>query len=197
MASLPATSKSPSSAPAPKVSEATMLTAAFEILREDGLAGLSMRAVGRRLGVNASALYWHLRDRTALIEKMVGSLYDAALAATPADVAWQPWSLAFGHALRRVLLAVPDAAQLCGGLHAGDESVRDVTLRFVRPLRSGGLSEARALLLLSSLMSLVVGWVIYEQNGQLHRSLSQLFDFDAGFETGISALVRGFASETS
>jgi hypothetical protein len=51
------------------------------------------------------------------------------------------------------------------------------------------------LLLLSSLMSLVVGWVIYEQNGHLDRSFSQLFDFDAGFAAGLNALVRGFASE--
>ena len=61
-----------------------------------------------------------------------------------------------------------------------------------RPWFVAADAQPRALLL-SSLMSLIVGRVIYEQKGQLRTSFSQLFDFDAGFDAGLSALVRGLA----
>jgi AcrR family transcriptional regulator len=44
-----------------------IVTAAIELLDADGLEGLSMRALGKRLGSAATAVYWHVGSKDNLI----------------------------------------------------------------------------------------------------------------------------------
>lgn len=44
-----------------------IVTAAIELLDADGLEGLSMRALGQRLGSAATAMYWHVGSKDDLI----------------------------------------------------------------------------------------------------------------------------------
>ena len=45
-----------------------LVGAALELVNEEGLDALSMRALADRLEVKAASLYWHVRDRRELLE---------------------------------------------------------------------------------------------------------------------------------
>ena len=47
-----------------------LLASALEVLHEQGLEGVTMRAVADRAGVTAPALYWHFADKEALIREI-------------------------------------------------------------------------------------------------------------------------------
>ena len=61
-----------------------ILEAAADLLREEGLAALSMREVARRAGVTHQAPYHHFADREAILAELVSGGF-AMLAAEPAE----------------------------------------------------------------------------------------------------------------
>lgn len=95
-----------------------LVGAALDLIGEEGLEGLSMRALADRLEVKAASLYWHVRDRRELLELLAESILDTV---RPARVRspWRPAVLAAAAALgdriaaqkdsNRVLLEVPDS----------------------------------------------------------------------------------------
>jgi TetR/AcrR family tetracycline transcriptional repressor len=53
-----------------KLSRDVIVDAAFEVLDEAGIDGLTVRALATKLGVKAPALYWHLADKQAVLDEM-------------------------------------------------------------------------------------------------------------------------------
>src|SRR5256714_13552595 len=53
-----------------------LVGAALELVNEEGLDALSMRALADRLKVKAASLYWHVRDRRELLELVAESILD-------------------------------------------------------------------------------------------------------------------------
>src|SRR3989441_6965956 len=51
-----------------------LVGAALELVNEEGLDALSMRALADRLKVKAASLYWHVRDRRELLELLAESI---------------------------------------------------------------------------------------------------------------------------
>ncbi|MQY02125.1 TetR/AcrR family transcriptional regulator [Actinomadura macrotermitis] len=99
---------------------AACLSAALELLEEDGTTGLSLRAVARRAGVSAMAPYRHYPNRDALVSAVAAEGYrrlaQALAAAHPApaspddlaEVAIAYVRFAIEHpALFRVMFAEP------------------------------------------------------------------------------------------
>lgn len=66
--------------PKPGLSVDAIVEAGIAIADAEGMAGLSMRAVGERLGRTAMALYTYVPNKSELVDLM----YDAALAELPA-----------------------------------------------------------------------------------------------------------------
>src|SRR5215472_15487155 len=58
-----------------------LIAAAQEILEDDGLAALSLRAVARRAGVSPAAPYHHFPDKQALLDAVAERGFDALTAA--------------------------------------------------------------------------------------------------------------------
>jgi AcrR family transcriptional regulator len=56
------------------LSRVAVLTAARELVAEQGADALSMRAVARRLGVSPNALYSHVANRTDLVDQLLDDL---------------------------------------------------------------------------------------------------------------------------
>src|SRR5258708_22888176 len=61
------------------LSRERLVGAALQLINEDGLDALSMRALADRLDVKAASLYWHVRDRRGLL----GVLAEADVATGP------------------------------------------------------------------------------------------------------------------
>jgi AcrR family transcriptional regulator len=60
---------------------AALIAAAQEILEDEGLAALSLRAVARRAGVSPAAPYHHFPDKQALLDAVAERGFDALTAA--------------------------------------------------------------------------------------------------------------------
>jgi len=95
-----------------------LVGAALDLIGEEGLEGLSMRALADRLQVKAASLYWHVRDRRELLELLAESILDTVRPAGSRS-SWRPAVLDAAAALgdrvaaqkdaNRVLLEVPES----------------------------------------------------------------------------------------
>src|SRR2546430_5673424 len=95
-----------------------LVGAALELVNEEGLDALSMRALADGLEVKAASLYWHVRDRRELLELLAESIVES-IPPVRTRGGWRQSVLAAGAALRkrvadqkdgdRVLLEVRDA----------------------------------------------------------------------------------------
>ncbi len=53
--------------PREKMTKEQIVRTAAELLDEEGLEGLNMRALGKRLGTVATAVYWHVKNKDDLV----------------------------------------------------------------------------------------------------------------------------------
>jgi AcrR family transcriptional regulator len=83
-----------------QLSREAIVEAAAEILAADGLAGLTMRRVADRLGVEAMSLYNHVRDKRDLLDGVAGRALSRIATPDPA----LPWS----QRLRTLVLSLYD-----------------------------------------------------------------------------------------
>jgi AcrR family transcriptional regulator len=119
-----------------------LVGAALDLIGEEGLEGLSMRALADRLQVKAASLYWHVRDRRELLELLAESILDTVRPARGRSP-WRPAVLDAAAALgdrvgaqndaNRILLEVPDSL-------AGSATYAELKNRF----QSAGLQPAEA-----------------------------------------------------
>lgn len=174
-----------------------IIAAAFEVLAEDGLDGLSMRKLAAWLSVQAPALYWHISDKAELIALMSEFIHLEARAAVPRCDDWSGWLIAFGRALRHSLVSRRDGARICAIARPGKALDAAERARIIAaPLVALGLDQARALSFQASVISLTLGWSSYQENGPMHDFLADILDFDASFELGLQALVAGYRHGT-
>ena len=95
----------------PGLSRRGVLEAALALMEEQGLEGMSMRTVGRRLGVEAMSLYRYVPNREGMldgvVELVVDELYgDPEVQLLPRD-GWEDYLRRLAHGVRRVALAHP------------------------------------------------------------------------------------------
>ncbi|MFE0249776.1 TetR/AcrR family transcriptional regulator [Streptomyces sp. NPDC059010] len=90
---------------------------ALKLLNEVGLDGLTLRAIARELDVKAPALYWHFKDKQALLDEMATEMYRRMVAGTALDPAdtWQERLLRSNRGLRAALLGYRDGAKVFSG----------------------------------------------------------------------------------
>ena len=92
-----------------------MVQAAIALLDEEGLDGLTTRALATRLGVQSPALYWYVRDKGELLDLVADAICAPALAASPAlaaDVGWRRQAMTGLRLYRAVLRSHRDAPRL-------------------------------------------------------------------------------------
>ena len=102
----------------PGLTRERLVGAALQLIGEEGLEGLSMRALADRLEVKAASLYWHVRDRRELMELLAESILETVRPPRgPSD--WRSAVVDMAAALRervdaqkdanRILLEVPES----------------------------------------------------------------------------------------
>ncbi len=176
-----------------KLEQDRIVTEALALMDQAGFDGFNMRALAARLAVRASALYWHVGGRDELLSHMAGRFYRRAVNETPQQADWRAWLIAFGRAFRRALMETRDSARLCAVARPLAEDGGEPTARLAAPLEAAGLSRRQALTYEASVISLTLGWTVYEQSDALHDHLARIVGFEEGYATGLEALVRGFA----
>ncbi|MFE5819781.1 TetR/AcrR family transcriptional regulator [Streptomyces sp. NPDC056479] len=138
---------------------------ALRLLNEVGLDGLTLRAIAKELDVKAPALYWHFKDKQALLDEMATEMYRRMVAGTPLDAAdtWRERLLKANRGLRAALLGYRDGAKVFSGsrftglVHA--EQMEDT----LRVFTAAGFSLAHAVRATSTTYLYTLGFVTEEQ----------------------------------
>jgi TetR/AcrR family tetracycline transcriptional repressor len=176
-----------------KLDRAAIVEAAFEVLNREGLEGLSLRLVAEQLGVQAPALYWHVRNKAELMSLMAARFAEVSARAVMDGRTWQEKLVLAAQARRQAMLALRDSARVCV-MAQPLRSAADVVPQLTAPLVSAGLTSRQALSYQAAVIAYTVGWVAYEQSQAMHDFLTQLIDFEESFTAGLHAMVRGFAA---
>ena len=138
---------------------------ALNLVDAEGLDALTLRALASRLGVRAPTLYWHLHNKSELLDALADAIMDDALATIPAldsKAEWGEWLLAALAELRRAMLAHRDGARIVSGAR---QSMRraDFSERAMATLVGHGIELQRARMTLLVGERYTVGYVLEEQ----------------------------------
>ncbi|MEV0486360.1 TetR/AcrR family transcriptional regulator C-terminal domain-containing protein [Streptomyces sp. NPDC050508] len=141
---------------------------ALKVLNEVGLDGLSLRAIAKELDVKAPALYWHFKDKQALLDEMATEMYrrmvaDAPLA--PGDT-WQELLLKSNRGLRDALLGYRDGAKVFSGSRFTGTPHAVEMEHTLRLFTEAGFTLAQAVRATSTAYLYTIGFVSEEQGVQ-------------------------------
>ncbi|MFD4658196.1 TetR/AcrR family transcriptional regulator C-terminal domain-containing protein [Kitasatospora sp. NPDC058444] len=162
----------------PKLDRAQVVDTALNLLNEAGLDGLTLRAIAARLDVKAPALYWHFKDKQALLDEMAtemmrrmtarsaaGAAADAAARADgdPAPGDWREGYLRTMRTLRAELLRYRDGAKVYSGARFTDTSYAAGLDASLRLLVEAGFTPTAATRAWHTAYSYTIGYVVEEQ----------------------------------
>ena len=143
-----------------------IVAAALALLDEAGLDGLTVRAVASRLGVQAPALYWHVRSKQDLLDEMASQIWrqvGAELAALPSDLPWRQAMIAFAAITRRTLLAHRDGAKVFSGTHTARAGMLESQEAALARMTAQGFTLADVVRAYELLYDFTIGFCIEEQ----------------------------------
>ncbi|MES5816560.1 TetR/AcrR family transcriptional regulator C-terminal domain-containing protein [Streptomyces sp. RG80] len=138
---------------------------ALKLLNEVGLDGLTLRAIAKELDVKAPALYWHFKDKQALLDEMATEMYRRMVAGTVLDAAdtWQERLLKSNRGLRAALLGYRDGAKVFSGTRFTSLVHVEAMEDNLRLFTSVGFPLAQAVRALSTTYLYTLGFVTEEQ----------------------------------
>ncbi|MFH9806991.1 TetR/AcrR family transcriptional regulator [Streptomyces olivaceus] len=138
---------------------------ALKLLNEVGLDGLTLRAIARELDVKAPALYWHFKDKQALLDEMATEMYRRMVADTPLDPSdtWRERLLKANRGLRASLLGYRDGAKVFSGSRFTGAVHAQQTEETLRLLIASGLTLAQAVRAATTTNLFTLGFVTEEQ----------------------------------
>jgi AcrR family transcriptional regulator len=148
------------------LTKAGIVRAALDLLDEAGMDGLTVRALAARLGVQAPALYWHVRNKQALLDEMATQIWRQVgdvMAGLPADLPWRELMRTYAATVRKELLGRRDGAKAFSGTTLTDpDVVRRQEVTFESFVRQGFAIEdaVRGLVLLHDF---TIGFCVEEQ----------------------------------
>ncbi|MFH9827572.1 TetR/AcrR family transcriptional regulator C-terminal domain-containing protein [Streptomyces bobili] len=194
---------------------------ALGLLNEVGLEGLTLRAIARELDVKAPALYWHFKDKQALLDEMATEMYRRMVAGAPLDPedTWRERLRKSNHGLRTALRAYRDGARVFSGSRfTGIEHAEQMEDN-LRLFTAVGLTLAQAVRATTTTYLYTLGFVIEEQGveplpderregfdiGERTRTMSafplsaqagaEIFtDYDRHFEEGLEVVLDGISA---
>lgn len=204
-----------------KVNRDTVTQAGLKLLNEVGLERLTLRLLGRSLGIQAATLYWHFKSKEELIDAMATTvLARGAAQLVPArdSADWSTWAASFGSGLRKTLLTYRDGARMVSGTHLTDADYMKTVERIAATIVESGFTVRQVAVLLSTIYNYTLSFVmeeqaVYPRPGQrspdydiakrnaklnpkefpiLRRSGAILFDnFDRRYREGLDLILRG------
>ncbi|MDN0195322.1 TetR/AcrR family transcriptional regulator C-terminal domain-containing protein [Streptomyces sp. S.PNR 29] len=141
---------------------------ALKLLNEVGLEGLTLRAIAKELDVKAPALYWHFKDKQALLDEMATEMYRRMVAGTPLgpDDSWRERLLKANRGLRSALLGYRDGAKVFSGSRFTGLEHAEQMEDTLRLFTAAGFTLAQAVRATSTTYLFTLGFVTEEQGVQ-------------------------------
>ncbi|MEU9590545.1 TetR/AcrR family transcriptional regulator [Streptomyces sp. NPDC048193] len=193
---------------------------ALTLLNEVGLDGLTLRTIARELDVKAPALYWHFKDKQALLDEMATEMYRRMIAEGSLDPedTWRERLLKSNRGLRAALLRYRDGAKVFSGSRFTGLEHAEQMEDGLRLFTAAGFTLPQAVRATSTTYVYTLGFVTEEQgvaplpdqrregydvNERARRMAdfplsaaagAEIFaDYDRHFEEGLALVIDGIA----
>ncbi|WP_432837797.1 TetR/AcrR family transcriptional regulator C-terminal domain-containing protein [Dactylosporangium sp. CA-092794] len=143
-----------------------IVTAALELLDEQGMDAVTVRALAARLNVRAPALYWHVQNKQELLDEMSTAIQrrvNAALSEVALGTYWRDDLAAYAGVLRAEYLLHRDGARTFSGTRTTDPEVVRAKEPWLACLTAVGFELVDATSAIDLITAFVVGFVIEEQ----------------------------------
>jgi TetR/AcrR family tetracycline transcriptional repressor len=194
------------------LSRRAIVDAALAIIDRDGVDGLSMRRLGKELGVDPKAVYYYVPNKTALFDRVIDALYaEMALEQLEVTGSWRGDLAAFATRLRDVLRRHPRAVMVFATRPGPATAYASGANGALARLQQAGFAPRLGLTMISCVRGLTVGLVIAEVADPvgaaadttpepmtdypvLASAIAGGFDADEQFRLGLAALLDGFAA---
>lgn len=146
-----------------KLTRPRVIEAALHLMDTEGLEAVSMRRVGRELGVEAMSLYNHVRDKEDLLdgirEHVLSEFLDPGT-----EGGWEERARQAARSWRHIIRAHPNMLTLISeakrfSMTPGSMQPTETALRLLREV---GLSEEDAVKAFCALGGFIVGFVMFE-----------------------------------
>lgn len=169
--------------------------AAEHIIDQEGLGALTMRRLGRELGVEAMSIYHHIPNKAALEARLVARLLATEDAGLPdvevADLTSDLLVEHYARRLRSVLHDHPRRLPLVTGRLPAELFDAAVPRSVVDSLMAAGFDPSASAWILDAVIGYVIGHALVEHSD--HRATAD--DDEAAFETGLRFLLLGLRSD--
>ncbi|HET7044771.1 MAG TPA: TetR/AcrR family transcriptional regulator C-terminal domain-containing protein [Gaiellaceae bacterium] len=193
-----------------------ILEAALALVDREGAGALSMRRLGRELGVEAMSLYNHVSGRDAILDGL-SEVMVARIGLPPAPARWEEALGRFMHGIREIAAVHPAAFQVVGMRPLNSPEALPQVETLLKALRAGGFDPVAASQAYRLAASYARGFALAEIRGftldapggrlraadvraddlptvaDLADSLSG-FDRDAAFAYGVDTILAGIAA---
>lgn len=140
-----------------------IIEAAFRLLDETGIEGVSLRKLACNLGIRAPSLYWHFKSKQALIDALADALISDVAREIPADQHWRATMHQIADEFRAAFKARRDGARVYAGTFLATENVLRVADASIAALVEAGASLELAATTALDSICYVMGFVIEEQ----------------------------------
>lgn len=140
---------------------------ALDLLDEVGLDGLTMRLIAKELDVRAPALYWHIKGKQELLDRMAELMFLEAVDGLEAPAhgrPWRAWLIETARRLRTTMLRYRNGARVLAGTNITHPAVFRTTELTLRTLVGVGFTARQALHGFLTMYNYAVGFTIEEQS---------------------------------
>ncbi|MBO0994249.1 TetR/AcrR family transcriptional regulator C-terminal domain-containing protein [Bacillus sp. SD088] len=146
---------------------------ALELLNESGLEGVTLRKLAKRLDVQAPALYWHFKNKNALVNEMAEAILQIEFSnihIRNMDEPWQDWLILLFNRLRSALLSYTDGGRVVAGAHLS-LTMANLSEQAMKTLVEAGLGLRQSRLIVLTATRYTFGHVIEEQTATTQKEM--------------------------
>lgn len=164
---------------------------ALELLKTEGLKGLSTRRLAEALDIKSASLYHHFRNKQQLLDYVSAAMIQPAWRHPHPGESWQDWLVAIGYALRAALNLYGDGAIIAAGSTPPPEAFRDAVSLLYAPMRDAGFSQDQTRNIIVTVLRFVGGWTFDEQVARSRGGGRPAALAEEGFDFGLRAVIAG------
>jgi len=212
----------PRKANTPTLTREQIVTTAMVLVDRDGLLALSMRKLAAELGVGTMSLYYHVPDKSALYDLILDAgLSEIDLSTDDPSAPVEERVLVIAHAFRDALLRHPRAAIIAMSRSLRTPTQMRPVEKLLQILSEAGMPAAQAMQTANVIGQYAVGVTAMHANHEgetefrdehegdyseltpeefpvmfsLMEHAEGFGDWDADFEAGLSALIKGLVTD--
>lgn len=164
---------------------------ALLLLEADGLEGLSMRKLAARLGVQAPTLYYHIPDKSVLLNEVVLALFERCFQQMRPCATWQDWMREFGRAIWDVQQEARYAPLLILTTTLDDVHFERTVQMARQELEQFDVDQEQLFFIQSAIQAVITGWSVLTKSAR-PQNMARLFDFREAALGSVDSLVKGW-----